>query len=46
MNREAIVLLEEALSAEAGVREIPPPYKGEFPLSADLIDKAKRDGRP
>lgn len=45
MNREAIALLEEALSENGGVREVPPPYQGNFPLSGDFIDDAKKKGR-
>lgn len=45
MTREAVALLEEALARSEGVREAPPPYRGRFPLTGDLIDQGKREGR-
>lgn len=45
MTREAIVLLEEALGRGDGVRELPPPYRGAFPMTESFIDEAKRQGR-
>jgi hypothetical protein len=45
MTREAIALLEQALSQSRDVREIPPPYKGKIVLTTDFIDNAKREGR-
>lgn len=45
MTKEAIALLEQALTQAPAVREVPPPYKGRFPLSDQFIDKAKGEGR-
>lgn len=45
MTREAIALLEEALGRTDGVKELPPPYRGAFPLTQAFIDDAKREGR-
>ena len=45
MTKEAIALLEQALSQPPQVRELPPPYKGRFPLTETFVDKARREGR-
>jgi hypothetical protein len=45
MNREAIVLIEEALrQADASV-DLPGPLKGRFPLTPEFVERAKREGR-
>ncbi len=46
MTGEAIALIEAALTRVEGVQEVPPPYKGAFPLTQELIDEAKQQGRP
>lgn len=45
MTKEAIALLEAALSRAPGVRELPPPYRGKIKLTQEFIDKAKREAR-
>lgn len=45
MTKEAVALLEKALTEEPEVREAPPPYKGKLPLTDELLDRAKREGR-
>jgi plasmid stability protein len=45
MTKEAIALLERGLESNQTVQEPPAPYKGKFPLTGKLIDKAKREGR-
>jgi plasmid stability protein len=45
MTREAIALLERGLALDEEVREPPAPYKGRFPLTDALVDRAKREGR-
>ncbi len=45
MTKEALVLLQQALEPTPGVRELPPPYRGQVRLTDDLIDEAKRQGR-
>ncbi len=45
MNKEVIALLEQALSMDRAVREIPPPYQGGKRLTDAFINKAKREGR-
>ena len=44
MTQQAIVLLKQGLHS---VRPVPPfkPYKGKFPITAEFIDAAKREGR-
>lgn len=46
MTREAVALIEEALVVAGRLREVPPPYRGRFPLTQDFIDDAKNQGRP
>ncbi len=46
MTREALVILEDALSHGAAREDFPAPYKGPIPLTKSLIDKAKRAERP
>jgi hypothetical protein len=46
MNRQALVLLEEALERESGKAELPPPLKGRIPLTRALANRARRAGRP
>ena len=45
MNKEAIALLEHALTVDNVAREIPPPYHGKRKLTGAFINKAKREGR-
>ena len=45
MTREAIALIEEALGSTGAVREAPPPYRGEFDLTDDFVEEAKRSDR-
>ncbi|MEK7404848.1 MAG: Arc family DNA-binding protein [Acidobacteriota bacterium] len=45
MNRQALVLLEEALAQAGQARQLPPVFKGRVPLTSGLMDKAKRAGR-
>lgn len=45
MTREAVALIEEALVRGTELREIPPPYRGKFPLTQAFIDDAKNQGR-
>lgn len=45
MTREAIALLEQGLGLARQVQEPPAPYRGQFPLTDEFIDKAKREGR-
>jgi hypothetical protein len=47
MTREALVILETALSGTYEVEDInpPPPHHGRFLLTDEWIDQAKREGR-
>ena len=46
LTREALALLEQALSETLfGRRELPPPFRGRFPLTNEFINAAKREGR-
>jgi len=45
MTKEALYLLETALLEEKPQRpELPEPLQGNFPLTNEWIDKAKREG--
>lgn len=46
MNKEAVVLLQGAISQAYEVGEFFPVLKGTFGLTHEFIDKAKRQGRP
>ena len=47
MNRELLVILEEALGAEALMPAEPPePFAGAFPLSDEWLRQAREEGRP
>jgi hypothetical protein len=47
MTREALVILETALSGTYAVEDInpPTPHHGRFLLTDEWIDQAKREGR-
>lgn len=45
MTKEAVAILEQVLEGGAGVKEVPPPYKGRFTLTQDILERAKREGR-
>jgi len=46
VTKEAIALLETALTKPAAPQaELPVPLRGNFPLTDDLLDRAKREGR-
>ena len=45
MAKEALVVLEQALSEQPRPKEPPPPFKGRFPLTDKLITQARREGR-
>jgi plasmid stability protein len=45
LMQEALVLLEDALTGADAAEKLPPPYRGSFPLTKSLIDRAKRAGR-
>ncbi len=45
MNKETIVLLEEAVTGAYQVGEFGQVFKGGFNLTQSFIDKAKRQGR-
>lgn len=44
MTREAIAILSEGVGRKA-IREMPAPYRGNFPITEDFINAAKREGR-
>ena len=46
MNKEAVVLLEEAVSQSYEVGEFGSALKGKFGLTREFLGKAKRKGRP
>jgi hypothetical protein len=45
MTQEVIVLFEERMHRFKPVH-FPPPFKTRTPLTAEFIDKAKKEGRP
>lgn len=46
MIREAVTLLEQALSGGPEVRKEPPvPFRGRLALTDEFLDRAKREGR-
>lgn len=45
MNRQAVVLIEEALKQVDGSVDLPRPLRGRFPLTPKFVDRAKREGR-
>jgi hypothetical protein len=49
MTQEVLMMLEEALireeASDGEYRELPPPVKGPFPLTAEFLDCAKRESR-
>ena len=45
MTKEVLALLERALSEETRPQEVPPPFRGRFALTDELIDRARREGR-
>ena len=45
MNREAILLIEEALRQADAAADLPGPLKGRFPLTPEFVERAKREGR-
>lgn len=45
MTKEVLAMLERALSEEERPQEVPPPFKGRFALTDELIDQARREGR-
>ena len=45
MTKEVLAVLERALSEEDRPTELPPPFKGRFPLTGRFIARAKREGR-
>lgn len=45
MNRQALVLLEEALGREGRTVELPPPFEGRIPLTRQFMNRVKRAGR-
>ena len=45
MTQQVIVLFEEHMGRFKPVH-FPPPFKTRTPLTADFIDKAKKEGRP
>ncbi len=44
MTQEAILILNDGLNL-GEIREVPAPYKGKIPLSDEMIDFAKLEGR-
>jgi plasmid stability protein len=45
MTKEVLAVLERALTQEGETKEAPPPFKGRFALTDELIGQAKREGR-
>lgn len=45
MNMETLVLLESAVEQVSGIPDTGAPVKGEFPLTDEFINNAKRQGR-
>ena len=45
MTRHALALLESALAGSHPVRDMPPPFRGRFPIHKRFVDRAKRAGR-
>ncbi len=45
LTREALSILEEALTRPERPARLPPPIKLEKPLTDEFIDRAKREGR-
>ena len=46
MNKEVVVLLEDAISQFYEVKKFRPAFKGSIHLTNEFIDGAKREGRP
>lgn len=44
MTREAIAILSDGVG-KMNAREMPAPYKGRFPITEELINAAKYEGR-
>ena len=44
VTSEALAILSEGLT-NAGAQQMPPPYKGRFPLTEEFLNSAKREGR-
>ncbi len=45
MTKEVLVVLERALSEEDGPKVAPPPFEGQFGLTDEFINQARREGR-
>lgn len=45
MTKEVLAVLEAALGKEERLMEAPPPFKGQFALTDEFIDEARREGR-
>ncbi len=45
MTREVLAVLERALNDGERLRDVPPPFKGSFPLTDKFIAQARREGR-
>jgi hypothetical protein len=45
MTQQVIVLFEERMQKFRPVR-LPPPFKTRTPLTAEFVDKSKKEGRP
>lgn len=45
MNRQAVVLIEGALRQVDSPVDLPRPLTGRFPLTAQFVERAKREGR-
>jgi hypothetical protein len=45
LTKEALVLLEDALRQPRRAAAPPQPFKGRIPLTQDLLDRAKAEGR-
>ncbi|NNE63217.1 MAG: Arc family DNA-binding protein [Gammaproteobacteria bacterium] len=44
MTREAIAILSDGVG-QMNTREMPAPYRGRIPITDELINEAKREGR-
>lgn len=45
LNKEALALLEEALSKPRRARELPQPHEARVFLTQEILDEAKASGR-
>ena len=45
VTMEVLAMIEDVLGDEELAKEIPAPFKGRFPLTDQIIERAKAEGR-